>query len=147
YRRGRRKAMSWDESGWVRENVIAYLKGELEGEPLDAFERALAADPGLRSEVERGREVLDLLEAAGERKVVELVNGTLREAIRRGASDIHLVPGRKELVTWLRIDGRLEELDVSPLLPGERRIPPALRPAVLNRWKQISECSLRDRQP
>jgi len=64
-------------------------------------------------EVVTGREtksILDLSEAgasAADAPIVRLVNTTLLEGIRRGASDIHLEPLEKSLRVRYRIDGRL----------------------------------------
>ena len=52
----------------------------------------------------------DLLEAAESAPVVRLINAILAEAIREGASDIHLEPYEQRLAVRLRIDGVLREV-------------------------------------
>src|SRR4051794_1612590 len=135
-----------EQSGPEPWDLVAYLKGEL-GEPeRAAFEAQLARDPDLRREVERGRDVLGLLEAASERETVRLVDWILHEAVRREASDIHLVPEREDLGTWLRIGGDLRELSMQERFPGSGRIPRDLRQAVVDRWKVMGGCDLGERQ-
>lgn len=128
------------------EDVIAYLKDELTGEALTDFEARLVQESGLREEVERSREVLDLLEAAGERRVSTLVESILNEAVRRNASDIHLVPDRNGIKVLLREAGVLAELPLTDHFPEGGGIPRSLRQAVVDRWKLMSGCDLRDRR-
>ena len=52
----------------------------------------------------------DLLEAAESAPVVRLINAILAEAIREGASDIHLEPYEQRLAVRFRIDGVLREV-------------------------------------
>ncbi|MCA9077770.1 MAG: Flp pilus assembly complex ATPase component TadA [Planctomycetaceae bacterium] len=49
----------------------------------------------------------DLLSTDGQAPVIELINLVLLEAVKEGASDVHLQPGREELVVRYRIDGVL----------------------------------------
>lgn len=125
--------MERDEIAWARENTVAYLKGELDEPDRQVFEALLVRDPDLREELARNRDVLDLLEAASDKNVVEIVRRTLERAIDTGASDIHLVPGRHEVVVSYRIDGALQE--------GERHAR-ALRQPLVDRCKLLAECSL-----
>jgi type IV pilus assembly protein PilB len=138
--------MATEEMGRGWDDVIAYLKDELAGEELAGFEERLARDADLRSEVERSRDVLDLLEAASERRILQVVDTMVVEAVRRGASDIHLVPDRAGLKVYLREDGALVELPLPEQLPEDGRIPRTLRQAVVDRWKLMCGCDLRERQ-
>ncbi|MEC9342093.1 MAG: type II secretion system ATPase GspE, partial [Pseudomonadota bacterium] len=52
----------------------------------------------------------DLLEAAESAPVVRLINAILAEAIREGASDIHLEPYEQRLAVRFRVDGVLREV-------------------------------------
>lgn len=49
----------------------------------------------------------DLLSTDGQAPVIELINLVLLEAVKGGASDVHLQPAREELVVRYRIDGVL----------------------------------------
>ncbi len=78
------------------------------------------------------------LEAAGEdAPVVRLVNLILTEAVRAGASDIHIEPYEKNLRCRYRIDGVLHEVQ-SP--------PRALSPAISSRLKIMSSLDIAERR-
>ena len=69
--------------------------------------------------------------------VVKLVSLILSEAIKVGASDIHIEPYEKKVRTRYRIDGILHEVQ-SP--------PKKLHPAVISRIKIISELDIAERR-
>jgi type IV pilus assembly protein PilB len=58
---------------------------------------------------EEKEEVTDLAKASGESPVIRLVNFLIFDAIKQGASDIHIEPHEKRLVIRYRIDGVLFE--------------------------------------
>jgi general secretion pathway protein E len=121
----------------MQEQALAYLKGELGEGERNAFEESLAQSAELRAEVARSRELLQLLAAAGEEAVVQRVNRQIQSAFERGASDIHLVPGRAEGIVYLRVDGALQELE---------RAPREMHQQVVDRWKSLVDGSLLDRR-
>jgi len=57
----------------------------------------------------------DLERAADQAPIVKLVNMILSEAVKRGASDIHLEPYEKEYRVRLRVDGVLHAIMTPPL--------------------------------
>jgi type IV pilus assembly protein PilB len=59
-------------------------------------------------------DVFDLKESADEAPVVRLINMILTDAIRRGASDIHLEPYEKVFRVRFRVDGVLHEIMTPP---------------------------------
>jgi general secretion pathway protein E len=120
-----------------QEQALAYLKGEMGEEEKKSFESALAGSEELRWALERSREILDILEAASEKSVVERVHRQIKEAIARGASDIHVVGHEDVVVVWHRIDGVLHEVE---------RFPKDLLRPVVDRWKAMAECSVNERQ-
>ena len=69
--------------------------------------------------------------------VVKLINGILTDAVRRGASDIHIEPFEKELRVRYRIDGSLLEVMKPPL---------KLRAALTSRVKIMSNLNIADRR-
>jgi type IV pilus assembly protein PilB len=73
--------------------------------------------------------VLDLEKSAEEAPVVRLVNLILVDAIKKGASDIHIEPYEKMFRVRMRIDGQLYEMMKPPL---------KLRNAVISRLKIMS---------
>ena len=52
----------------------------------------------------------DLLESEDDAPIIKLINATLSEAIKEGASDIHIETFEKELVIRFRVDGVLREV-------------------------------------
>jgi type II secretory ATPase GspE/PulE/Tfp pilus assembly ATPase PilB-like protein len=119
-----------------QEQALAYLKGEQSEEERRAFEDLLTRDAALRAELERSRDLLDLLEAANNEHMVRIVHTMIQQAIERGASDIHVVPGRREGTVFFRVDGQLQEF----MRPNGE----LLRP-MIDRWKVMSDCSLTER--
>jgi type IV pilus assembly protein PilB len=59
-------------------------------------------------------DVFELKESADEAPVVRLINMILSDAIRRGASDIHLEPYEKVFRVRFRVDGVLHEIMTPP---------------------------------
>jgi type IV pilus assembly protein PilB len=70
---------------------------------------------------------------ADESPVIAVVNGILGEAVRRGASDIHIEPYEKDFRVRLRVDGTL--IDVT-------HIPMEMRRAVVARFKIMSRMDI-----
>jgi type IV pilus assembly protein PilB len=69
--------------------------------------------------------------------VVRLINGLLTEAVRRGASDIHVEPYEKELRVRYRLDGALQEI----MQPPER-----MRNALTSRLKILADLNIAERR-
>ncbi|WP_420469557.1 type II secretion system ATPase GspE [Brevundimonas sp. FT23042] len=75
----------------------------------------LAMPGGLEGLVDDIPAAADLLDTADDAPVIRLINGIIAEAVRTGASDIHLEPFESALVVRLRVDGVLREaLTLSP---------------------------------
>jgi type IV pilus assembly protein PilB len=81
--------------------------------------------------------VLDLEKSAGDAPVVKLVNLVLLDAIRKGASDIHVEPYEKQLRIRYRIDGMLYEVMKPPL---------HLKHAITSRIKIMSNLDIAERR-
>src|SRR6185436_9782874 len=52
--------------------------------------------------------------SADEAPVVKLVNSMIADAVRRGASDIHIEPYEKQMRVRFRIDGVMQEMMAPP---------------------------------
>ena len=90
--------------------------------------------------LEEGKEEVSLdemLESAEGAPVIRMVNMMLLEALRTGASDIHIEPMDKKVRLRYRIDGSLVEK------PGP---PKALQNAVLSRIKIMSDLNIAERR-
>ena len=84
-----------------------------------------------------GEEVVDLEKSAGEAPVVKLVNLILLDAIKKGASDIHVEPYEKDFRVRFRIDGVMYEV---------MRPPMKMRSAIISRLKIMSELDISERR-
>ncbi len=100
---------------------------------------SMGADSNLEVMEEKDEEIdISKLEAAGEEApVVRLVNLILTEAVRGGASDIHIEPYEKNLRCRYRIDGVLHEVQ-SP--------PRSLSAAISSRIKIMSSLDIAERR-
>ena len=91
------------------EKEIMETLESISNEPAQALEDILK-DMAEEGEVEVGQETIedanldDLLENAGEAPVIRIVNSILIEALRKGASDIHIEPMEKTIRLRNRVD-------------------------------------------
>jgi type IV pilus assembly protein PilB len=81
--------------------------------------------------------VVDLEKSAEEAPVVKLVNLILLDAIKKGASDIHVEPYEKDFRVRFRIDGVLYEVMKPPM---------KLKNAIISRMKIMSELDISERR-
>ena len=102
----------------------------------DIFEGMAEEDVSILQE-EQGIDIEELEKESKEAAVVRLVNLVLVDAIRRGASDIHIEPYEKEFRIRLRIDGVLHESMKPPL---------RLRNAIVSRLKIMAELDIAERR-
>lgn len=72
-----------------------------------------------------------------EAPVVRLINGFLTDAVRRGASDIHIEPYERELRVRYRIDGALQEIMKPPL---------RMKAALISRVKILADLNIAERR-
>ena len=91
----------------VRDEMIAYLKGELDAARKCEVEEHLRRCHGCRRELESSQIMLHRTQAANESSIVEMVDGLIKEAVESHASDIHVDPTREGADVRLRIDGVL----------------------------------------
>ena len=78
-----------------------------------------------------------LADSSEEAPVVKLVNIMLTDAVRKGASDIHVEPYEKEFRVRYRIDGMLHEQMTPPL---------KLRDAIISRIKILSKLDISEKR-
>src|SRR5881392_3049778 len=88
-------------------------------------------------EDEEEMDVSQLADSAEEAPVVKLVNLVLTDAIKRGASDIHIEPYEKEYRVRFRIDGILYEIMNPPL---------KLKDAMTSRLKILSKLDISEKR-
>lgn len=104
---------------------------------MENFQAPDDAEVELAGEADEDINVLDLEKSAGDAPVVKLVNLILLDAIRKGASDIHIEPYEKQLRIRYRIDGMLYEVMKPPL---------KLKHAISSRLKIMSNLDIAERR-
>jgi type IV pilus assembly protein PilB len=83
------------------------------------------------------QDITNLEQAAGDSPVVKLVNYCIYNAVKDGASDIHIEPGENALRVRYRVDGRLME---------KLRPPFQMAPAVSSRIKIMAGLDISERR-
>ncbi len=121
---GIEKAYGQVDQGEDLESVMAAMG---EGADADIELQAEAEEMGL-SELEK---------AADEAPIVKLVNLVLTDAVKRGASDIHVEPYEKEYRVRFRIDGMLQTI-MSP--------PTKLKDAITSRIKIMAKLDISEKR-
>jgi type IV pilus assembly protein PilB len=109
-------------------------------EELSKVMKDLAAEEAEGLELAAEEAELDaaaLEKAAEEAPIIKLVNLILTDAVKRGASDIHLEPYDKELRVRLRIDGILQTVMTPPL---------KLKDAMTSRVKIMSKLDISEKR-
>jgi len=132
---------------WVAAELRRFLETPLDFEPMEpqAFEsrltelydrgaggaREMIGDLGDELDLNRVAQSLpepeDLLEAEDDAPIIRLINALLSQAIKEGASDIHIEPFEHRLVVRLRVDGVLREIlepprNLGPLLVSRIKV-------------------------
>ena len=79
----------------------------------------------------------DLEKMAGQSPIIKFVNYLISNAIREGASDIHIEPKERFMRTRYRIDGVLFEMKQSPL---------KMHPAIVSRVKIMADLDISERR-
>lgn len=92
---------------------------------------ATVNDEGSEYDVERLRDI------ANEAPVIRLVNQIISKAVERGASDVHIEPGRDAVAIRYRIDGFLQQ---------DRLVAAALRAALTTRIKIMAKLDIAERR-
>jgi len=90
-------------------------------------------------EQDEGFDIARSLEAAQKGPIISLVNAILLNAVKMGATDIHIEPFRKRSLLRFRVDSRLREINTIPL-PGTRHN------AIVSRIKIMAGCDIAERR-
>ena len=89
------------------------------------------------TDIDESTDLADLQKMAGETAVVQMVNLIFAQAVRDGASDIHIEPYEREVKVRYRIDGMLQELI---------RPPKRMQAALISRIKILGEMNIAERR-
>ncbi len=110
------------------EEELSKVMKDLTGEDNADLELAAEEQEMNLSELER---------AAEEAPIIKLVNLILTDAVKRGASDIHIEPYEKELRVRFRIDGILQAVMAPPM---------KLRDAIISRIKIMAKLDISEKR-
>ena len=118
---------AYGAGGEQQEDLESVMAAMTDGADADVELQAEEAEMGLS----------DLEKAADEAPIVKLVNLILTDAVKRGASDIHIEPYEKEYRVRFRIDGMLQTI-MSP--------PTKLKDAITSRIKIMSKLDISEKR-
>ena len=115
------------------------LMGASEEEDVDLSDILAGVDEGdvEVSETVGSQEPVDLEAQAGESPVIRYVNYIIQQAVKEGASDIHIEPAEKKLKVRFRIDGMLFE-SMNP--------PAGMSAAIASRLKIMANLDISERR-
>ena len=121
--------------------AIAKFYGDVESvEELSKVMKDLNVDDGADLELAAEEQEMDLatLEKAAEQApIIKLVNLILTDAVKRGASDIHVEPYDREVRVRFRVDGILQTVMAPPL---------KLRDAIASRIKIMAKLDISEKR-
>jgi type IV pilus assembly protein PilB len=121
--------------------AISKFYGEAQSEEeLSKVMKDLTGEDGADLELASEEQEMNLAElerAAEEAPIIKLVNLILTDAVKRGASDIHIEPYEKEVRVRFRIDGILQAV-MSP--------PMKLRDAIISRIKIMAKLDISEKR-
>jgi general secretion pathway protein E len=107
------------------------------GEGLASASSSDGLTGGLDSLADEIPAAADLLDTQDDAPIIRLINGLIAEAMRLGASDIHIEPYETALVVRLRIDGVLREV---------LSLEPRVTPLLVSRIKVMARLDIAERR-
>jgi general secretion pathway protein E len=122
-----------DAAGYERLLRTLYEQGDDARAMVADFDDAL----DLKTLADELPEPEDLLESEDDAPIIRLINALLTEAVKEGASDIHVEPFENRLVVRFRIDGVLREV----LAPQK-----AIASAVVSRIKVMARLDIAEKR-
>lgn len=117
------------DPGLIRERIEEWF--------LEQIMAGLPGEDSAYAEIDETTDLADLQKMAGETAVVQMVNLLFAQAVRDGASDIHVEPYEREMKVRYRIDGML--MDVM-------RPPKRMHAALVSRIKILGEMNIAERR-
>lgn len=109
---------------YAQDASVAAMAGSVENSDLDLVAAGLPSAE-------------DLLDSADDAPAIRLINAIIAEAVRQGASDIHVEPYESALVVRMRVDGVLREY---------LRMPSHVAPVVVSRIKVMARLDIAERR-
>jgi len=115
----------------------ASLQQAYESDAAMTMVEGLDDDTDLFAAAQQLPEPSDLIDSDDEAPIIRLINALLTQAVKDGASDIHIEPFENRLVVRFRIDGVLKEM-----LQSRR----AVAPIVVSRIKVMSKLDIAEKR-
>ena len=132
-----RTSLSVDPVVTTATEVMEFLTGKFGGSDHmhEALKSIRTSDQIeiLEEESEGGDDILTLRKAGEAAPVVSMVNMILSEAIKGGASDVHIEPREKDLLVRYRIDGLLRDMTT---------LPSYVHPSIISRVKIMAKMDI-----
>jgi type IV pilus assembly protein PilB len=104
---------------------------------LQSLLKSVEAEEDLEVVEDMADEDVKASELADDAPVVKLINGLLTDAVKRGASDIHIEPFEHEMRVRYRVDGALHEVMKPPV---------KMRAALTSRVKIMAQLNIAERR-
>ena len=104
---------------------------------LQSLLKSVEADEDLEVVEDQEDEDVKAQDLADDAPVVKLINGLLTDAVKRGASDIHIEPFEHEMRVRYRVDGALQEVMKPPI---------KMRAALTSRVKIMAQLNIAERR-
>lgn len=121
-------------SAWAQQLQEAYAQGD---SSAAAVVSDIQSDADLARMMQSLPAVEDLLESADDAPIIRMLNALLTQAVRDGASDIHIEPYERHSVVRFRVDGDLREI----VQPNR-----ALHSALISRLKIMAELDIAEKR-
>ncbi|MCE9558994.1 MAG: Flp pilus assembly complex ATPase component TadA [Armatimonadetes bacterium] len=113
------------------------LKERIEERYLESMLAEIPGDDAGITDIDDTVDLADLQKMAGDSSVVQMVNLIFAQAVRDGASDIHVEPYEKQMKVRYRVDGMLRDV-MSP--------PKRMHAALISRLKILGEMNIAERR-
>jgi type II secretion system protein E len=104
---------------------------------LERMLSGLNSEESTVTDVDESTDLSDLMRMADDSAVVKMVNAIFAQAVRDGASDIHIEPYEREVKVRYRIDGMLTDM---------MRPPKRMHAALVSRLKILGELNIAERR-
>ena len=122
----------------ILEAIDKAYGGNHAGENVDELLASMGDDADVELQAEQqDMDLSELEKSADEAPIVKLVNIILTDAVKRGASDIHIEPYEKEYRVRFRIDGVLQHIMTPPL---------KLKDAITSRIKIMAKMDISEKR-
>jgi type II secretion system protein E len=113
------------------------IKDRIEEQFIEGILAGLPQGESHFAEIDENADLADLQQMAGETAVIQMVNLIFSQAVRDGASDIHIEPYEREVRIRYRLDGILHEI----LKPPKR-----MHAAIISRLKILGQMNIAERR-